>query len=206
VSAARLRVAGSRFGYAGAAAAGLAAAAAFVALAARRLPREASLLSPANLLTLGRAGAAALLCGSAFSGRGRRVSWLALLLGCTAGDWLDGPLARRHGATVLGGVLDLEADSWLTLWAAVAAYRAGRLPGWAMLAPAVRYPLLLVRRPAVASAPWQRTAGVAQMAGLCAALSPWPRLARAAPALAAPAAAAQLMALVIGSEDAKAAG
>ncbi|TMC08300.1 MAG: CDP-alcohol phosphatidyltransferase family protein [Chloroflexi bacterium] len=47
-------------------------------------------------------------CGTAFSGRGRRTTLLALLLGCTVCDWLDGPLARRLGPTPLGAALDLS--------------------------------------------------------------------------------------------------
>ena len=44
------------------------------------------------------------------------IGWLMPLLGVT--DWLDGSLARRAGPTRLGSVLDIEADSWLTLWSA----------------------------------------------------------------------------------------
>jgi phosphatidylglycerophosphate synthase len=139
------------------------AAVAFTALAARRMGGGA-VLTPANLLTLGRAGAAAMACGTAFSGLGRRSTLIALLLGCTALDWVDGPLARRMGPTRLGAVLDLEADSWLTLWGAAAAVRAGGLPGVVLLAPALRYPLAVGGTPAQRS--WQRAAGVAQMAAI----------------------------------------
>lgn len=167
-------------------------AASFSALAARRL--GGPLLTPANALTLSRAGAAALLCRSALDGRGRRLAWLALLLGCTAADWLDGPLARRRGPSRLGARLDIEADSWLTLWAAVAAYRGGRLPGWVLAAPGLRY--LNAALPERPPAPWQRAAGAAQMVALCAALAPAGPLQALGRALGPPAAALQCTALL----------
>ncbi len=121
---------------------------------------------------------------------------MALLAGCTAADWLDGPLARRTGSSsALGALLDLEADSWLTLWAAVAAASLGRLPVWAVLAPALRYAFLLERSEREPDRPWQRTAGITQMAALCAALSPWAKLRRAARRAAPLCAAAQLAAM-----------
>ena len=110
-------------------------------------------------------------CGTAFSGRGRRVALAALLLGCTVCDWLDGPLARRLGPTRLGAVLDLEADSWLTLWGAAAAYRVGGLPAIGLLPPAMRYPLSAGARPG--TRPWQRAAGAAQMVVIAAGLTRW---------------------------------
>jgi phosphatidylglycerophosphate synthase len=113
-----------------------------------------------------------MLCGTALSGRGRRVGLVALLLGCTACDWLDGPLARRQGATRLGAVLDLEADSWLTLWAAAAAYRLDRLPGPNLLPPTLRY-LVAPGAAETPLRPWQRAAGVAQMVVIAGALSRW---------------------------------
>jgi phosphatidylglycerophosphate synthase len=122
-----------------------------------------------NLLTLSRAGAAAMACGTAFSGRGRRTTLVALLLGCTVCDWLDGPLARRLGPTALGATLDIETDSWLTLWGAIAAFKLGGLPGLALLAPALRYPLAAGAR--TRPRPWQRAAGVAQMTVIAWALS-----------------------------------
>src|SRR5438309_6001329 len=102
-------------------AAALGAAAVFAITAQRRL--GGTLLTPANVVTLSRAGAAAVLAAAP----GKTVAWAALVAGATLADWLDGPLARRRGATPLGAVLDLEADSWLTLWAAIAAYRCGTL-------------------------------------------------------------------------------
>ncbi len=170
-------------------------AAAFV-LSARRQTGE-RLRSTANAMTLTRAGAAALLAGEAAVRRRDPVPWLALLWGCTLSDWLDGPLARRRGASRLGAVLDIEADSWLTLWAAVAAWRCGSLPGWSLLAPVLRYPVRLAGQPrrSIGARPWQRAAGTLQMTAFCGALSPSLALRRAARRLAWPAAAAQLAAL-----------
>ncbi len=171
----------------------LAAAAAFTAVAARRL--GGPVLTAPNLLTLSRAGAAAMACGTAFSGRGRRVALAALLMGCTVCDWLDGPLARRLGPTPLGAALDLEADSWLTLWGSVAAFRLGGLPAVSLLPPALRYPQHLVAGAGVAPLrPWQRAAGVAQMAVIA-----WGLTSRRPPrAVVAMAACGQLAALAAG--------
>ncbi len=63
-------------------------------VAARRLGGRA--LTLPNAVTLTRASAAAMLCGMAFSGRGRRVGLWSLLLGSAVVDWLDGLLARRE--------------------------------------------------------------------------------------------------------------
>jgi phosphatidylglycerophosphate synthase len=148
----------------------LAGAALFTAVAQRRL--GGSLLTPANALTLSRAGAAAVVAARP----GSRAGWAALVMGATLTDWLDGPLARSRGATPLGAVLDLEADSWLTLWSAVAAYRCRSLPAWSLLPPTFRYLMRLVRRRPPRHEPWRRAAGTAQMLVLAGALSPWRRL------------------------------
>jgi phosphatidylglycerophosphate synthase len=147
-------------------------------------------LTVPNMLTMSRAVGAAMLCGTAASGRGRLAGLWALLIGCTAVDWLDGPLARRLGPTRLGAVLDLESDSWLTLWGAVAAVRLGRLPAIALAPPVLRYVVAL--GPAPAPRPWQRAAGVAQMVVIAGALTRW----RPPRALAAGVAAVQIAALV----------
>ena len=174
-----------------AAAASLSAAVAFTAIAARRV--GGPVLTGPNLLTLSRAGAAAMLCGTAFSGRGRRAAFWALLAGCTVLDWLDGPLARRLGTSRLGAVLDIEADSWLTLWGAVAGFRLGRLPGVSLVAPALRYPLAAGRPSRMR--PWQRAAGAAQMVVIAGALTRW----RTPRALAKAVSLAQMGALVAGA-------
>ena len=179
--------------YAVAAAANLTVAAAFTAVAARRIGGR--VLTVPNLLTLSRAGAAAMLCGTAFSGRGRRAALWAMLAGCTVLDWLDGPLARRMGPTRLGSVLDIEADSWLTLWGAVAGFRTGGLAGRSLLPPVLRYPLV-ADKPLRGRA-WQRAAGAAQMVVIA-----WGLTRRRPPrALAGAVAAAQLAALVVDAVD-----
>lgn len=166
--------------------------------------------SPADLLTLSRASSAAALAGLIATGRRDRTGpagWLGFLLvvlGATASDWLDGPLARRWGATRLGRALDIEADSWLTLWAAAAAVRWGDLPPLGLLPPLVRYarPFLALRagRLPAGGGPWSgRVAGTAQMALICAALLPLRHhpSRRALVAIGLPVAAGQCVALVL---------
>jgi hypothetical protein len=88
----------------------------------------------ADALTLSRATAAAVLPAILASGildrtgLAGRLCWGSLLWGETVSDWFDGTLARRPGATPLGATLDMESDSWLTLWAAIAAVAWGDLP------------------------------------------------------------------------------
>lgn len=154
---------------------------AFVRAMRRRIGPEQA--SPADLFTLGRGTCGAVLAGVVASGvrdRAGAAGWLgclATLLGATALDWLDGPLARRYEATRLGAVVDIEADSWLTLWAATGAVRWGELPGWCLVPPLLHYlhparALLAGDLPAGDSAWWARAAGAAQMALFLAALAP----------------------------------
>jgi phosphatidylglycerophosphate synthase len=170
----------------------LAGAALFTAIARRRL--GGPLLTPANALTLSRAAAAALVAARP----GSRLGWAALVAGATASDWLDGPLARRRGATRLGAVLDLEADSWLTLWSAIAAYRCRALPAWSLLPPTLRYAVMLVRRRPPRPDRWRRAAGTGQMLVLAGALSPWRRVRSAVVRFALPAQALALAAEATG--------
>jgi phosphatidylglycerophosphate synthase len=183
----------------------------FASVAAAGLRSPGPILTPANLLTLSRAGAASWLCGYAAAprpGGHRTVAWLTLLWAATASDWLDGPLARRSGITPLGAVLDLEADSWLTWWAAVAAWRSGALPATCLVAPAARY---LVRwgrglsRP-MATAGWQKAAGFAQMAVIAGGLAPNRFVRVLARRLLPGAVAAQLVALVVDARSAEVLG
>jgi phosphatidylglycerophosphate synthase len=93
-----------------------------------------------------------------------------------ATDWIDGAIARRAGAAPYGPRFDLEADSVLTLGAAIAAARRG-LGSFLVLAPVARYAVVAVRDPLTYTADerdWDRVTGIAQMALLVAALSPAP--------------------------------
>ncbi|HKF37029.1 MAG TPA: CDP-alcohol phosphatidyltransferase family protein, partial [Ktedonobacteraceae bacterium] len=106
-----------------------------------------------------------------------RLSWSIILLGATGLDWLDGPLARCAGATLLGSVLDIEADSWLTLWSAASAVAWGDLPRWCLLPPTLRYldPLVDLHRgkfPRGGGPWWSRLTGTSQMVLFLTALAP----------------------------------
>lgn len=152
-----------------------------VLLLRRRIGLEPA--SPADLLTFARASIGSTLLAlvaAGFTDRVSLVGGLALLMaliGATALDWLDGPLARRIGPSRLGAVLDIEADSWLTLACAAAAVAWGGLPWWVLVAPLVRYvhPALALLHGGVPSGGgpwWSRLTGVAQMALLLGALAP----------------------------------
>ena len=188
---------GFRFWTAAAAAVFLSCA--LLARIARREPRR-TLLRGANLVTLSRGISAALLAGAAAAPRRHRLGpWLWLLWGSTLSDWLDGPLARRGGATRLGARLDAHADAWLTLWAATAAWRSG-LPRRNVAPALARYLFsdlgfedLGAERPRDAA--WQRAAGAAQMAAFAGVLSPWRRLRLLAARIAPGAALLQMAAL-----------
>ena len=139
--------------------------------------------SLADVLTLSRAAAGGVLAGLVASGirdrlgKAGRLSWSIILLGATATDWLDGPLARRVGATSLGSVLDIEADSWLTLWSAACAVAWGDLPRRCLLPPILRYldPLVDLcqgRLPRGGGPWWSRLTGTSQMVLFLIALTP----------------------------------
>jgi phosphatidylglycerophosphate synthase len=151
----------------------------------RLLTRRAEPEKPtlADLLTLARWMVGALLLGSVttgLAGRSEPLAWLAFgaaLLAATVTDWVDGPLARRLGPTALGAALDIEADSWLTLWCAGAAVAWVGLPWLCLAPPLLRYtqPLLDLRAgrlPRGGGPWWGRVTGVAQMVLLIGALAP----------------------------------
>lgn len=158
---------------------------AYTVLRRRIGPEHASL---ADALTLSRGLCGALLAALIAGGRRERadpggwLGFLATLGGTTISDWLDGPLARRRGATRLGAALDIEADSWLTVWAAAAAAAWGGLPRWCLVAPLLHYlhplrALRMGRLPTGGGPWWARATGTAQMALFLAALAPvGPRL------------------------------
>jgi phosphatidylglycerophosphate synthase len=155
-----------------------------VGMAASR--REAR-LGAVDAMTLSRGAAAALMLGVHASGVRCRtgfagwLGWASLVYGSIVCDWLDGPLARRLGATSpLGALLDLEGDSWLTLVTASSAVTWGGLPGYCIVAPLARYALLIVamrripyERVYVDEPAWARPLGIAQMSLFMAALAPF---------------------------------
>jgi hypothetical protein len=96
---------------------------------------------------------------------------LALLLVGVITDWVDGPLARRAGSLARGARDDAQADSLLTLGAAIAAVRRGA-PPVVLLAPIAHYALAPARHPD--DVRWDRFTGVAQMALLGAAIARLP--------------------------------
>jgi phosphatidylglycerophosphate synthase len=154
---------------------------AFLRWLTTRTSQEA--ISLGDPLSLARITCANVVAGLVMSGTRDRVgpagrlAWNLAIVGATALDWLDGPLARRSGATRHGAALDIEADSWLTLWSAVAAASWGGLPRCVIVPPLIRYlhPLLDLRggglpqggRPGLT-----RLTGSAQMALLLAVLAP----------------------------------
>jgi phosphatidylglycerophosphate synthase len=154
---------------------------AFILAMIRKIGPEQSTL--ADMLTISRAASGAVLAGLMTSGiRNRKgfVGWIGLLmplLGATATDWLDGPLARYTGPTRLGGVLDIEADSWVTLWSAVGAITWGELPAWSILPPILRYldplhSLMHGKLPQGGGPWWCRVTGICQMGLFFVALTP----------------------------------
>jgi phosphatidylglycerophosphate synthase len=153
----------------------------FLWLMQRKIGPEASTV--ADVLTLARAATGSVLAGLVVadiedrSGVGGWIAWSLSVLSATLGDWLDGPLARCRGPTRLGQVLDIEADSWLTLWSAAGAIVWGGLPWWCLLAPLLHYahPIVALWRgdlPAGGDPWWGRVTGVAQMVLFIAALAP----------------------------------
>ncbi len=183
----------------------------FLAAMIRKIGPEQ--VSPADVVTLSRGAASGVLAGLVASGiRDRtglagRLSWSLILLEASAVDWLDGPLARQFGPTRLGSVMDIESDSWLTLWSAVSATAWGDLPRSCLLPPIIRYldPILDLSRgrlPHGGGPWWSRLAGTAQMALYLAALAPlkghWrERMMRAVRIVALPVSGGQGMAIVV---------
>ena len=149
--------------------------------------RKNASLTVVDAMTLSRGVASAVLVGLLVSGVRRRngvagwLGWGSLVYGSIVCDWLDGPIARRLGATSeLGALLDLESDSWLTLTAALSAATWGGLPGYCLAAPLARYALMVaaLRRIPYAQIyadepPWARPFGIAQMALFTAAMAPF---------------------------------
>ena len=144
----------------------------FLAAMRRRIGPER--VNPADLLTGCRALFASAILTAAMvessdgpRGHGRRIAGLALVAGIVT-ERCDGRLARRFGATRLGAVMDIEADSLLTLAMAVAAVRWARLPRYVLVPPLLRYSDLVrtLRRGEIFTGDaiwWCRASGAAQM-------------------------------------------
>lgn len=149
--------------------------------------RRKTRLGAVDAMTLSRGAAAALLLGVHTSGVRCRtgfagwLGWGSLVYGSVVCDWLDGPIARRLGATSpLGALLDLEGDSWLTLVTASSAVTWGGLPEYCVVAPLARYALLIeamrripYERIYMDEPAWARPLGIAQMSLFTAALAPF---------------------------------
>jgi phosphatidylglycerophosphate synthase len=153
---------------------------------AQTLESDRHVLNPVDVITLSRGVTGALITGLIASGvRHRRglagwLAWTALLYGAIVSDWLDGPIARRLGASEVGAMFDIEADSWLTLCSGAAAVTWGGLPAYVVAPPIVRYLRLAALRPfvpyrqLVSGDPlWTRHIGMAQMTLFIAALAPF---------------------------------
>jgi phosphatidylglycerophosphate synthase len=149
--------------------------------------RKRARLTAVDAMTLSRGFAAAVLVGLIISGvRSRRgvagwLGWGSMVYGSIVCDWLDGPIARRLGATSeLGALLDLETDSWLTLATGSSAIAWGGLPAYCLAAPITRYALLAAALRSIPYAQvyrdepaWARPLGISQMALFTAALAPF---------------------------------
>ena len=83
-----------------------------------------------NTLTLARAFLVVPVI--ALIGTGDPAAALVIFLGAAATDALDGPLARRRGATPLGAALDPLADKILVVGALAALALRGLAPAWAV--------------------------------------------------------------------------
>jgi phosphatidylglycerophosphate synthase len=218
VAAGHGRRAGLRF------AAGAAAAVAVqqlfaAALVAHRRRRAGPLrgLDAVDGLTLARSGAAGVIAGALASGERRRravpawMAWICLLPSVTLLDWIDGPLARRRATDGVGMALDLESDSWVTLWTSLAGVAWGELPRLGVAPTIARYllPIVAWRRGSYARLAeagrgwWSRAAGIAQMTTLIVALAPFAgarsrALSRVAAFVIAPAQLLALLSLLVG--------
>jgi phosphatidylglycerophosphate synthase len=139
--------------------------------------------TPADLLTGARVVCAAGILTAAVTGPGgqtqdqQRRHFVLAVLAATVTDWCDGPLARRFGSTRLGAILDIEADSLLTLALAAAAVQWGGLSRLALIPPVVRYSDLVrtVWGGTIFSGDaiwWCRASGSAQMLCFLLALAP----------------------------------
>jgi CDP-diacylglycerol--glycerol-3-phosphate 3-phosphatidyltransferase len=100
------------------------------------VPGKGKPLITANQVTLARLIPMPLLVWMIYEGnrlQDDRYLWGALIAGTVIGctDWVDGMLARRHGPTVLGGLLDPIADKVFIGFAYTPFADSGMVPWWA---------------------------------------------------------------------------
>lgn len=113
-------------------------------------PRKKPLIS-ANMVTVARLIPMPLLSWWVYRGwrnHDTDALWLALivgtLIGCT--DFVDGYLARKHGPTVFGGLLDPIADKVFVAFAYLPFADVGMVPPWAVALMFVRELLITALR------------------------------------------------------------
>ena len=100
-------------------------------------------LISANMVTVTRLLPMPLLCWLVYSGvQTNNLSqlWVAMVLGTLIGctDFVDGYLARKHGPTILGGLLDPIADKVFIAFAYLPFADMGIIPWWAVALMFVR--------------------------------------------------------------------
>jgi CDP-diacylglycerol--glycerol-3-phosphate 3-phosphatidyltransferase len=99
-------------------------------------------LISANMVTTVRLLPMPLLCWLVYEGsKGNdNLLWIAMVLGTIIGctDFVDGYLARKHGPTVLGGLLDPIADKVFIAFAYLPFADLGIIPWWAVALMFVR--------------------------------------------------------------------
>jgi cardiolipin synthase len=103
-------------------------------------------LITANMVTFMRLIPMPVLCWLVYVDR----IWLALALGALVGctDFVDGYLARKHGPTVLGGLLDPMADKVFIAFAYLPFADLGLMPSWPIALMFVREFLVTALRSA----------------------------------------------------------
>jgi CDP-diacylglycerol--glycerol-3-phosphate 3-phosphatidyltransferase len=137
----------------------------------------------------------------ALIGTGQAAGALLLFMVAAATDAVDGPLARRYGATSLGAALDPLADKILVVGTLAALALRGLAPAWAVALIVVRELVAIeirARAPhAVAATVDGKAKTVLQVAATAALLAAagWPSAGLFAPATAALAAATALTVL-----------
>ncbi len=103
-------------------------------------------LITANMVTFARLVPMPLVAWFAFRGDIWTAVVLGTLIGCT--DFIDGYLARKHGPTVLGGLMDPIADKVFIAFAYLPFVGNGFFPAWAVGAMFVRELLVTALRTA----------------------------------------------------------